>query len=167
MRLRAVVRFAIIVVVAISAASGCASPTGRHPSAGATELPDVSSATPDESPGTPIPSHRPPRSTTPSPTGFGELIAVGCDGRPSAEQVITVLRRRSVIPAGSRPTVTTGPLCAGTWQNTVLTLPGREPVHVGTRGAPDSIVVETAGTNPCTAQVRANAPAGIVSAIRC
>jgi hypothetical protein len=119
---------------------------------------------------TPLPAPTrpaPPPMTSPSPTGFGELVAVGCNGHPSADQVIALLRRASMIPASTRPKVTTGPLCAGTWQYTVLTLPDRDPLQVVTRGAPEALTVETAGTNPCTAQVRANAPAGIVSAISC
>jgi hypothetical protein len=111
---------------------------------------------------------QPPRSTAPpSPSGFSEYAAVACNGRPSAAQVIALLRRTSVLRAGARPTVTSGPLCAGTWQYTVLTLPDEGSLYVVTHGRPEALVVETAGTNPCTARVRANAPAGIVSAIRC
>jgi hypothetical protein len=159
-------RLSVVLSVIVLIAAGCSAPTGRRPSVGS-DLPTAASSGAPRSRGTPSPSRRSTRPATPTPTGFGELVAVGCNGRPTADQVIALLRRVSLLSSGARPTVTTGPLCAGTWQYTVLTLPDREPLHVVTRGAPESMAVETAGTNPCTARVRANAPAGIVSAIRC
>jgi hypothetical protein len=42
-----------------------------------------------------------------------------------------------------------------------------EPIDVVTRGAPNALTLVTAGTNPCTARVRAEAPQGIRSALRC
>jgi hypothetical protein len=92
---------------------------------------------------------------------------VACNGRPSSEQVVAVLRQATVLTAQARPTVTTGPVCAGTWQYTVLEVAGTEPLHVVTRGAPTSLALVAAGTNPCTPKVRASAPTGILSAMRC
>jgi hypothetical protein len=113
------------------------------------------------------PAATPSRTTSPSPTGFSNLVAVACNGKPSAEQVVAVLRRAAVITAQIRPTVSAGPVCAGTWQYTVVEVSGKEPLHVVTRGAPASLTLVAAGTNPCTPKVRASAPSGILSAMRC
>jgi len=128
---------------------------------------------PDDEPGvavpaptrSPTPSPRPPAS--PSPTGFGEAVAVPCGGRPSGEQVIALLRRSSVLPAGARPAVVAGPLCAGTWQYTALSVPDHDALYAVSQGPPTALTLVTAGTNPCSAKVRAGAPPGILSAIRC
>jgi hypothetical protein len=114
----------------------------------------------------PAPARTPVRSTTPTP--FNELSAVSCNNRPSGEQVIAVVRRqRSLLPSGATINVTTGPLCAGTWQYTVLQVPDREPLQVVTKGAPESLSFVTAGTNVCTVEVRAYAPPGIQSTAKC
>jgi hypothetical protein len=109
----------------------------------------------------------PARSASPSPTGFSNLVAVACNGKPSTDQVLAVLRRATVLTAQARPTVSVGPVCAGTWQYTVVEVSGQEPLHVVTRGAPTSLSLVAAGTNPCTPKVRASAPSGIVAAMRC
>ena len=114
------------------------------------------------------PAARPPtRAATPSPSGVSGLVAVACNGRPSGNQVIALLRRSKVLGAQTRASVTEGPLCAGTWQYTVVTVTGAGPMDVVTRGTPDALVLVTAGTNPCTAKVRTEAPQGIRSALRC
>lgn len=112
---------------------------------------------------------RPPASTTsPTPTAFSEGYVVACNGRPSAEQVIAVVRRQpSLLPGNTTVTAKTGPLCAGTWQYTVLVAGDREPLQVVTRGAPGSLTFVTAGTNVCTVDVRAGAPVALLSAANC
>jgi hypothetical protein len=108
------------------------------------------------------------RTPTPSPTGFSESYVVPCGGRPSAAQVISAVRRHgSLIAAGSSPTATTGPLCSGTWQYTVLAVPDHEPLQVGTKGSPSSLTFVTAGTNVCTVDVRAGAPVALLTAANC
>ena len=53
------------------------------------------------------------------------------------------------------------PQCAGTWQYSVVTVTGRDPLAVVTRGAPTALTLVTAGTNVCTIPVRTSAPPGI------
>jgi hypothetical protein len=127
----------------------------------------------------PVPSNRASNPVTRAPTrptatpvttpasARTDLVAVSCNGRPSGTQVIALLRRGGVLPAQVQPTVKSGPLCAGTWQYTLLTVPDRDELHVVSRGAPDALTVVTAGTNPCTSRVRASAPQGILSLLRC
>lgn len=115
----------------------------------------------------PPPSLRPvpPLSVAPS---FADGTAVACAGRPTSDQVVAVLRRTSgLLPAGSAVTVQTGPLCAGSWQYTVIVVTGREPLRVVTRGAPTTLSLVTAGTDVCTAEVRAAAPLGILALTFC
>lgn len=115
----------------------------------------------------PTPSLKPLTPGTPTPT-FAEAVAVPCGGRPTGEQVVAAIRRvPGLLPAGAAPKVSAGPLCAGQWQYTVLTLPDVEPLQVVTRGVPTALAMVTAGTNVCTIEVTAGAPPGILSAARC
>jgi hypothetical protein len=95
--------------------------------------------------------------------------AVPCAGKPPVAQVVAALRRdRSDIPlAGATPKASTGPLCAGSWQYTILSIPDREPLQVITRGGAGALKVVTAGTYVCTPTVAAAAPAGIATAAHC
>jgi hypothetical protein len=99
---------------------------------------------------------------------FAEGFVVACNGRPTAEQVITVVRRQpSLLPGNTSVSAKTGPLCAGIWQYTVLAVGDREPLQVVTRGAPTSLTFVTAGTNVCTVDVRANAPVALLTVANC
>lgn len=124
------------------------------------------------SPGTTLPpGFTPPPTTPPSvdpaPT-FGEDLAVACNGRPDASVVISLVRRSGALPSGGgQARASTGPLCAGTWQYTVLTVPGKEPLQVVSTGAPGALKLVTAGTDVCTVDVKAGAPAGILQAASC
>lgn len=114
------------------------------------------------------PGSRPPALAGPTTPVFSEQIAVPCNGYPAAEQIIALLRRTTrLLPSNVTVTVQTGPLCAGTWQYTVLLVPERDPLQVVTRGAPTSLRLVTAGTDICTVEVRAAAPAGIRAITRC
>jgi hypothetical protein len=119
-------------------------------------------------PATPPP---PPTTTTaasPSATGFSESYVVPCNGRPSAAQVISAVRRHgSLLTSGVSVTATTGPLCSGIWQYTVLAVPDHEPLQVVTKGAPSSLQFVTAGTNVCTVDVRAGAPVALLTTANC
>src|SRR5690242_1357730 len=89
--------------------------------------PSASDGLPDDGVGGDSPAPLP----VPSTAGFPDSTAVACAGKPSAAQVIAALRRdRDVLPAGVTPTATTGPLCSGTWQYTVLEMSGHEPLQV-------------------------------------
>ena len=95
-------------------------------------------------------------------------MAVACAGKPSLNQVVAALRRdRDILPAGVTPKAATGPLCAGSWQYTVLSIANRDPLQVVTRGEAASLKVVTAGTYVCSPSVTAAAPPGILTAAHC
>jgi hypothetical protein len=86
-----------------------------------------------------------------------------CHGQPSATQVMALLRSSSgILPRNLRATVRSDtPLCAGTWQYSVIEVEERDPLLVVTRGTPGSLTLVAAGTNVCNIPVRTSAPAGI------
>ncbi|MDI1461731.1 hypothetical protein QEZ54_12175 [Catellatospora sp. KI3] len=140
---------------------GCGVPPELQPKPGA---PVPSPSTPATSAGLP-PGFSPPPTAPPATAtsvAFPEITATECLGRPGADQVIAALRRTSrILPAKGKVNVVGPPMCAGTWQYTVLSVTGREPLQVVTKGAPDKLTVVTAGTDICTIEVRNFAPAGI------
>jgi hypothetical protein len=160
----------IVAAILLVAATGCSS-AARPAASQPVESPRTST--------TPSPKHSPPMSLPtrlPSPTAssssgpapFGEAVAVSCAGRPSAEQVVALLRRTAdLLPRGATVTVHRGPLCAGTWQYTVISVPQREPLQVVTKGAPSALALVTAGTDVCSIEVRTGAPAGILAVAQC
>lgn len=124
----------------------------------------------------PVPASLPPSFTLPSlsappsatTSAFPEAVATACLGRPTADQVIAAVRRKtSILPAAGTITVVQQPTCAGTWQYTVVSIPDREPLQVVTKGAPAALEVVTAGTDICTIEVRNFAPPGIRIAASC
>ncbi len=94
-------------------------------------------------------------------------MAVECAGRPSAAQVVALLWRTNALPVSVTPVVRDGPLCAGSWQYTVVVPAQREPLQVVTRGEPDALSLVTAGSSVCTVEVRTAAPTGIRIAAHC
>ncbi len=112
----------------------------------------------------PLPSALP---SATSPTGFPDGTTASCAGRPGADRVIALVRAKGMVDGTRTVSAQVGPLCAGTWQYTVLVVPGREPLQVVTKGPPTALVLVTAGTDVCTDQIRASAPAGIVAAAHC
>jgi hypothetical protein len=109
-----------------------------------------------------------PLPPTTAPTTPADTVAVACGGRPSASQVIAAVRRdRNLLPQGVTPQVLTGPLCAGSWQYTIISVPEHDPLQVVTRGSASSLTVVTAGTYVCIPEVTGAAPSGIVSAAHC
>ncbi|MEV0392834.1 hypothetical protein [Polymorphospora rubra] len=132
-------------------------PTGTPGADGS--RPPVESTTPP-TPGSPVPP-----TVTPSPT-YGGFTAVNCAGNPSGAQVTDLLRRSpGLLRANATLRVLREPVCAGTWQYTVVevTVPGRggSPMQVVSTGRAASLILVTAGSDVCNAQVRATAPAGI------
>lgn len=160
----------LLAVFATLGLAGCAS----HERAVGAPSPSAPVESPSDtfSPLPPLPppdTGTPTRTASPSASGFGELVAVPCAGRPGADQVLTLLRQHpEFVPAGSNPAVSTGPLCAGTWQYSVVTQQGREPLQVVTRAGPGgTLALVTAGTDVCTVEVRTGAPQGILAAANC
>ena len=116
--------------------------------------------------GTPRPSGS--TSASPSSTAFAATVVVPCNGRPSAEQVIAVVKQHgSLIGSGSGVSVATAPQCAGTWQYTILNVTGHEPLQVVTKGAPTALTFVTAGTSVCTTEVLAAAPPALLTTAGC
>jgi hypothetical protein len=168
----------LIAAVAVTAA-GC----GRvvqvpPPYAGGTVTGPAASVSPSDGPAGPddpatlTPGPPDPFSTAapalPTATALPGAGASPCSGGPGADRVIAALRRdRNLLPAGATPKIVTGPLCAGSWQYTVLSLPGREALQVVTRGSAGALTVVTAGTYVCVPEVTAAAPEGILSAAHC
>ena len=73
-------------------------------------------------------------SSSPSQLPFSEAYVSQCNGRPTGDQVVAAVRRaRPNLPSGAGVTVKTGPLCAGVWQYTVLTVTSSEPLQAMTR----------------------------------
>jgi hypothetical protein len=147
-------------------AAACGAPPGladrvRSPSAS----PAPSRASPTAPPlvvATPaMPTGAPPAA---EPSGFAESPAVACAGRPGTSAVLAVLRRARLLSSSATATVSTGPMCAGTWQWSVVQVPGREPLQVVTKDTPDGLSLVTAGTDVCSIPVRTGAPAGIRAA---
>jgi hypothetical protein len=110
----------------------------------------------------PVPLPSPSRSS-----GFTEDYAVNCDGQPGADRVVAVLRAKGLISGSATVTAREGPLCAGTWQYTVLSVAGREPLQVVTQGPPSALQLVTAGTEVCSVSVRTQAPPGILTVAHC
>jgi hypothetical protein len=141
-------------------------PADRTSAPDASGSPAVAGAAPSVS--VPVPTWSfasiPPSSAGPH---FPEGYAVSCAGQPGAAQVTAVLKARGLLASTEVATPQTGPLCAGTWQYTVLTVTGREPLQVVTKGAPSALVLVTAGTDVCSVTVRTEAPAGIVAVAHC
>lgn len=145
---------------------GCGRPPELEPPPG-TPVPrpsptlTVTTAVPTLPPPTPV------SAGSPAPT-FGEAYAVSCAGHPSGDAVIALLRRTpGLLSHDARVTVRTGPLCAGTWQYTVVAVAGRDPLAAVTRGRPEALRLVTAGTDVCSIPVRTGAPAGIRDAAAC
>jgi hypothetical protein len=116
----------------------------------------------------PVRTAAPSASRSASVAPFSEAYVSQCNGRPTGEQVIAAVRRaRPNLPAGSGVTVKTGPLCAGVWQYTILTVADSEPLQIMSKGAPTALTVVTAGTDPCSVEVKATAPLALLNAADC
>lgn len=153
---------ALAVALAGAVLAGC----GPPPQPELPEPPAVPGATGPALPSPPVWSPPPP--LTPLPPGvFPEDRAVDCDGNPDAETMVALLRAQNVLAAGVTADVSRGPLCAGSWQYAVVTVPDLDPLQVVTEGPPDQLALVTAGTDVCTVEVRVHAPPGIRAAAAC
>lgn len=125
----------------------------------------IDTALPPPTPTTALPSTGVPTTTpappdTPASPTPGDAVAVTCQGEPSAAQVVALLRD-GPLPRDVGTAVTTGPLCAGDWHYTMLTVIGHEALQVISRRDNGTLRLVTAGTDVCTIEVRAAAPSGI------
>jgi hypothetical protein len=158
-------RSSILIVLTLVFATGACGRGGDEPAVATPSETEISVPV-RASRASPPPALPPSRRATASPVrpGFSETTAVSCDGRPSVEQVGALVKS---ILKNAKPTVAKGPLCSGTWQYTVLTVADAEPLQVVSKGAPTALVLVTAGTNPCTPDVRGAAPPGLLTATGC
>jgi hypothetical protein len=99
--------------------------------------------------------------------GFGEDVAVSCANEPGDDEVLDLLRDEELLGADTNANVVDGPLCAGTWQYAVVSVPNRDPLRVVTRGEPGDLELVTAGTDVCIPEVRIQAPIGVRNAADC
>ncbi|MEU8259748.1 hypothetical protein AB0C02_03880 [Micromonospora sp. NPDC048999] len=145
-------------LVALLALAGCGTPPELRrpaPPAATTSATATATAVPTATPTSPATVAAPTRSPTTAPS------AAPCGSGPSGDRVIAVLRAGRVLPENVRVTVRKGPLCAEGWQYTVLAMTGREELQVVTRTEPGALELVTAGTDVCSAEVRAAGPPGI------
>jgi len=148
--------------------AGCSKPPPNTSAADPVTRSPVPSPTPHSTPPRALPTIASAVPSSRGPAPFGEAVAVSCAGRPGADQVIALVRRTpDLLPRGATVTVRTGPLCAGTWQFTILSVPEREPLQVVTKGPPGSLTLVTAGTDVCSVEVRTGAPTGILTLAHC
>jgi hypothetical protein len=156
----------LAVLAATALLAGCGTVTNGLPQTNtpATPLASLPASTPASTPvtATPAPTGALPPPPTAGGPSFTEAFAVPCNGYPTDAHVVALLRRTTrLLPARATATVTAGPMCAGTWQFTIVTVPDHDPLQVITEGPPDELRLVTAGTDTCTAEVRGSAPAGI------
>jgi hypothetical protein len=164
---------ALLVAAVAAAVAGC----GRverlpAPYAGRTVVRPGASPSPSEEvpaePDDPSAVTPEPTDAFPTITAMPDATASPCSGGPGASQVIAALRReRNLLPSGATPKIVTGPLCAGSWQYTVMNVSGHDTLQVVTRSSAGALTVVTAGTYVCIPEVLGAAPDGIVSAAHC
>ncbi|MFC0507148.1 hypothetical protein [Micromonospora costi] len=151
-------------LAALALVTGCGAPPALSQPAIPTGTPSAPPAptsvpTPPVSPATGLPSALPGLT---SPSTDPGLVAAPCRSGPTGQRIIDLLRGpAAVLPDGVRVRVTTGPLCAADWQYTVLDVTGHEELQVVTRGRSSAPELVTAGTDVCTAEVRAVGAPGI------
>ncbi|WP_331716487.1 hypothetical protein [Micromonospora echinofusca] len=152
---------AVALLVAVPLA-GCGTPPElREPAPTTVPTRSVPPATPSVPPSPPPPTGLPDTGAV-TPTPDSGLVAVPCPDGPSGARIVDLVRGRGgVLPNGVRVRVRTGPLCAGEWHYTVLDVTGHETLQVVTQGRPGAPRLVTAGTDVCTAEVRAAGPPGI------
>jgi hypothetical protein len=164
---------AILLSVVLVAVTGCGPrlpPLPRPSPSASPSVPGASVSAPSPlAVPPPVAAPSPSASVTPSPSAprFPEGTAVSCAGQPGLDRIVALLRGQGILDATSTPTAKVGPLCAGTWQYTVLAQPQRDPVQVVTQGPPTAPVLVSVGTDVCTPDVLAQAPAGITAAAHC
>jgi hypothetical protein len=167
---RVTVVAAAAALAAAGALAGCGVPPELRPKPGSSvPRPSVEPSLSSTPAGTPSGVLPPGTTGTASPQpSFSEEFALPCAGYPTTDQVIALVRRTGgLLPRTGSVTAVKGPLCSGTWQYTIFTVPGQEPLQVVSRGTPGDLTMVTAGTDICSIPVRTAAPPGIRNAALC
>ncbi|SCL68119.1 hypothetical protein GA0070604_6202 [Micromonospora eburnea] len=144
-------------LVTLLSLAACGAPPELNQQARPTVTPTATSTpTPSATPTAPDMPDAQPRSPSPDPS------ATPCGSGPTGDRVIALLRGGArVLPRDVRVTVRQGPLCVEDWQYTVLAVAGHEELQAVTQGKPTTLELVTAGTDVCSAEVRAAGPPGI------
>jgi hypothetical protein len=152
---------AALLVVVVAA---CGAPPELSRRGSPVPTPSISPA-PSTFPPTVVPTVAPtiPPISTPAQPTFDVSTAVPCGGRPEGGQVIAVLKRARLLASSFRGPVSVGPMCAGTWQWSVLDT-DNGPLQAVTEIRANTLRLVTAGTDVCSIEVRAGAPTGIRAA---
>jgi hypothetical protein len=153
-------RLAPLLIVVLA---GC----GPPPEPPATPGPLPPPATGTASPGPTFPGQPPGTGPALPSGGFGDQIAVDCNGEPGDDELLSLLVAEDLLGAGSDAEVVNGPLCAGDWQYAVVSVPDLDPLQVVSSGEPGDLELVAAGTEVCTPEVRIQAPPGIRAAAAC
>jgi hypothetical protein len=153
----------LLPLAAVLLAAACLAPPGQQSTGD--PVPEPSPRPPKETIGVP-PGFTPRASPSPSvmPTPFPEYTAVDCAGRPAKDQIIALVRRETDISPGD---AIAAPVCAGTWQYTVLAVPGRDAIAVLTKTTPTGLALVAVGTDVCSLDLKHQAPTGIYLAASC
>lgn len=154
-------RLVLLLPLAAALLAGCGPPPESPDDDPPPPPPATPTGTVPVSPGPAIPG---PGDASP---GFGGEIAVSCDDGPGDDQFLDLLRDEELLGADTDANVVDGPLCAGTWQYAVVSVPDRDPLRVVTRGEAGDLELVTAGTDVCIPEVRIQAPIGIRNAADC
>ncbi|MGS2617265.1 hypothetical protein ACVCAH_22470 [Micromonospora sp. LZ34] len=157
-------RLAVVAPLVAAVLAGCGTPPElRTASPTPVTAPSRTAApTPAGTAPSPVSPSGLPGLGTPTPTADAGLVAVACRNGPTGGRVVDLVRGRGgVLPADVRVRVRSGPLCAADWQYTLLDVTGHEQLQVVTRGPGSAPRLVTAGTDVCTAEVRAAGPPGI------
>lgn len=155
-----------LVGVALAVAAAACSPTAIPPSGlpiGPASPPSPPAFSFSPAPAIPV---RPGLSSSPS-ARFADDTAVDCAGFPPVAPVVALLRSKGIVGRSTSVTARVGPLCAGSWQYTVVVTGAQEELQVVTTGPPSRLRLITAGTYVCTPEVLTQAPAGILTVAQC
>src|SRR5262245_61173705 len=140
----------LLALAAVLLVAACGAPPELRSKGDA--VPEPSPKPPKETIGVPpgyTPRATPSRSAVPTP--FPEYTAVDCAGRPGKDQVIALVRRETNINPDD---AIAPPLCAGTWQYTVLSVPGLDPVQVLTKATVGGLALVAVGTDVCSLDIQ-------------
>lgn len=162
-------RATVVLLVATLTATGAAGcnatpppePQGSPTPSAASPSPALPGQPGDASPSQPNDAMPP----VPQPTSPAAATAAKCQDRPTPSEIITLLRQQDAIATDPRIKVSTGPLCVGDWQYTVMDIPNADPLQVVTRLTDGKLVYVTAGTDIC--DELAGAPPAIRTAAHC
>lgn len=166
MRPLAVLAVPVVGLLTAGLLAGCGVPPELRETPGPATPPVQTSVPAPTTPPLPTPV-QPGAPGTRSPGAFPEEFAIPCVNRPGPEAMLALLRAEGILGPQAQAQVVDGPYCSGTWQYAMVSVPGRDPLLMVSRGPEDDLELVAAGTDVCTVEVRIQAPPGIRSAAAC